>query len=59
MTQCSLHKLTDVPQGHFARLLECHVIKASFLLSKPSFQNTDKDYVTGTGDLPNYASDIS
>jgi len=36
-----------------------HVIKASFLLSNPSLQNTDKDHVTGTGILPIYACGIS
>jgi len=38
---------------------ESQVIIASFLLSKASLQNTDKDHVTGTGILPNYAPGIS
>jgi len=45
--------------GKFCQTLERLVIKASFLLSKNSLQNTDKDHVTGTGILPNYVSGIS
>jgi hypothetical protein len=41
MTQCSLHTLTDVPQGRSYRL-EFHVIKASFLLPNLHFRTQIK-----------------